>query len=282
MTDSTEMPAAAVSRSIAMSSFLEDTPPSVQMVVNDLRVRSGRGQLLNTPDLQLHCGAPPCGGVRTFTRIGDVIFFAEESQEYFVHYWCRNCHKTFKTYAITVRAKPGESEGVVLKYGEAPAFGPPTPARLISLIGPDRDEFLKGRRSEIQGLGIGAFGYYRRVVERQKDRILDQVIQVAQNTGADSAVITTLEGAKVETQFAKAMEMVRDAIPESLKINGHNPLTLLHSALSEGLHQRSDEECLELASAIRVVLQELAERAAVALKDEAELRNAVSRLFKKP
>ena len=59
------------------------------------------------------------------------------------------------------------------------------------------------------------------------------------------------------------------------------PLTLLHPALSEGIHAKTDEECLELATSIRVVLIELAERIAAALKEEAELKSAVSRLIKK-
>ena len=42
----------------------------------------------------------------------------------------------------------------------------------MKLVGPDRDDFLKGRRCENQGLGVGAFIYYRRVVENQKNRIL--------------------------------------------------------------------------------------------------------------
>jgi hypothetical protein len=33
-----------------------------------------------------------------------------------------------------------------------------------------------------------------------------------------------------------------------------NPLTQLHSALSEGLHAGSDEECLDLAETIRSIL----------------------------
>jgi hypothetical protein len=70
-----------------------------------------------------------------------------------------------------------------------------------------------------------------------------------------------------------------DAIPEAILIDRHNPLTLLHSALSEGLHAQTDEECLELATSIRVVLTELADRISVALKEEAELKTAVNRLL---
>jgi hypothetical protein len=47
------------------------------------------------------------------------------------------------------------------------------------------------------------------------------------------------------------------------------------------LHNGTDEECLELAQDIRVVLTELAERISQALKDEAELNTAVSRLMTK-
>jgi hypothetical protein len=114
-------------------------------------------------------------------------------------------------------------------------YGPPTPSRLISLIGPDRELFLKGRRCENQGLGIGAFGYYRRVVENQKNRILGEILKLAQKIDAQPEMIAALEAAKKETQFSKAMTAVKTAIPQGLLINGQNPLVLLHSALSDGL-----------------------------------------------
>ncbi len=55
---------------------------------------------------------------------------------------------------------------------------------------------------------------------------------------------------------------------------GTTPLSLLHSALSDGLHDRSDEECLQIAQEIRVLLTELAEQ-------DAELTQAVSRLLQR-
>jgi hypothetical protein len=154
-----------------------------------------------------------------------------------------------------------------------------TPARLIRLFGKDRETFLKGRQCENHGLGIGAFVYYRRVVESHKDQILDEVIKVSKKVGASSQMLNTLEAAKEEIQFSKALASVKDAIPQALLINGQNPLTLLHSALSVGLHDQTDETCLELAHDVRVVLIELAERLGRALKDEAELNTAVSRLM---
>jgi hypothetical protein len=125
--------------------------------------------------------------------------------------------------------------GTCYKLGELPVYGPPTPSRLISLIGPDRDIFLKGRRCENQGLGIGAFVYYRRVVENQKNRILAEIFKVSEKIGVTPDQLDILKRAMAETQFTTALASVKSAIPQSLLINGHNPLTLLHSALSDGL-----------------------------------------------
>ena len=91
-------------------------------------------------------------------------------------------------------------------------------------------------------------------------------------------MINTLRAAQQEIQFNKSMKSVKDAIPAALLINGQNPITLLHSALSVGLHTESDEICLQFAHAARLVLIELADRLGQALKDEAELNNAVKLL----
>ena len=96
-----------------------------------------------------------------------------------------------------------------------------------------------------------------------------------------TVLISELEAAKNKNQFSKAVESIKHTIPQVLLIDGHNPLTLLHSALSEGLHAKTDEECLELATSIRVVLTELVERMSTALKDTAELKTAVSRIINK-
>src|ERR1700734_3781617 len=147
----------------------------------------------------------------------------------------------YKDISLAVQIEDTESGwGRCYKFGELPVYGPPTPSRLISLIGPDRELFLQGRRCENQGLGIGAFVYYRRVVENQKNRILERIIDVAQTLGAPSEMVATLTEAKTETQFSKAMHSVKDAMPDSLKLRGQNPLTLLHNALSDGLHARDD------------------------------------------
>jgi hypothetical protein len=125
-------------------------------------------------------------------------------------------------------------------------------------------------------LGVGAFGYYRQVIENQKHPLIDEILKVANLQNPIPELIKELEEAKKQNQFSTAVEKIKHAIPEILLIHSYNPLTLLHTALSEGLHAGSDEECLEIAHNIRVILSEFSERLATALKDDQELKNAVS------
>lgn len=268
---------------LLLAEFLENSPPNQSVRISDLssyRFAEGSNKdLICTPEIQLHCSDDSCNGTRFFrctTKASEL--FNGKLKCLYLDYRCSNCQKTEKTFSIAV-VKEEENSGLALKFGELPAFGPPTPSKLIKLIGPDRESFLKGRRSENQGLGIGAFTYYRRVVENQKNRILDEIIKVAEKLDVSSDSMKELEAAKKETQFSKSLSLVKKGVPQSLLINGHNPLLLLHSALSEGLHDRSDEECLELASSVRIILIELSERLSQALKDEVELNHALKTLM---
>jgi len=272
-----------VESAITLRKFLELVPPGVTATISDLGglVLPSGSVSWTGPDILLHCENESCGGMRLFKSHSTVYLKAGEPSLQFVKYGCKNCASSAKTFALWFKLAADRETGSVFKYGEVPAFGPPTPARVVSLVGPQKELFLKGRRAENQGLGIAAFAYYRRVVEDQKDRIFDEIIKVCRRLSMDDGVISELMRGKVETQFSKAVESVKHAIPQVLLINGHNPLILLHSALSEGIHAQTDEECLEIATSIRVVLVELASRMGQALKDEAEVTQAVSRLLAK-
>ena len=165
-----------------------------------------------------------------------------------------------------------------MKYGEKPPFGPPLPTRLSKIVGDDYDLLLKGRQTENQGLGIGAFAYYRRVVENRKDRLLTEIRKAAKRLNADEELLSSIDDAIKETRFSESLKLVKGAIPDGLKVHGHNPLTLLHDALSKGVHELSDEEALELAQSVRVVLTELVSNMANILKDDREVQAAVKKL----
>jgi hypothetical protein len=268
--------------------FLETVPPGQYVLIQDhwlstQDVVSNKSFTVFLPEVELPCDNKRCGGKRVFAVPSNerILYIQAEGTDAFVNYVCKNCEQTTKKFSLYIGFSNELSSWIAYKYGELPSFGPPTPARVIKLIGPDRELFLAGRRCENQAMGIGAFVYYRRVVENQKNRIFDEIIRVTKIVSPDDKLLADLEGAKTETQFSRAVESIKHGLPESLLINGQNPLLLLHSALSEGVHADDDAQCLELATSIRVVLVEFAERLGQTLKDDAELAEAVKRLANK-
>ncbi|HEV8335128.1 MAG TPA: hypothetical protein VGR67_01765 [Candidatus Polarisedimenticolia bacterium] len=266
---------------VSWRTFLESSPPGSSSLIGDLlvprRYQGSESYQLWLPDLLLHCPSQVCNGERIFSGTTSSVFISDWEPR-FLSYVCKNCGGTNRLYAVFMRQKMGKI-GEAIKVGEWPPFGPRVPNRVLDLLGDDRQLFLKGRGAENLGLGIGAFAYYRRVVENQKNRILDQVIQVASRMNASSEIISGLQKAKTGWQFSKSLSEVNLQLPEQLMVRGQNPLLLLHGALSRGLHEQTDEECLGLATSIRVMLTALAERIGQALADEEEVRQAVANLL---
>lgn len=273
------------SQIFTMDKFLELAPPNTATVVSDLFTSGLNGTTIQirAPEIQLYCNSDQCKGYRMFRTIDEVFNkIQKEERSFALKYQCSNCRSNQKRYAAVIESKKLSADGnIVIKFGEIPPFTPPTPSKLMSLVGSDQELFLKGRRCENQGLGIGAFTYYRRVVENQKNRFISELIKIISKVNPNDEIIPELEAAKKEMQFSSAVQDIKHGLPEMLKIKGHNPLILLHKALSEGLHNDTDEECLKLASTVRVVLLGFAERLALAIKEETELNDAIKQLTNK-
>lgn len=268
---------------ITENEFLESVPPGQQRFIGSMNISlngvANSWLTWEPKDLRLYCKSEECSGFRFFEPLDSHGVQKKGISRLYAVYCCRNCKKEYKAFALLIERSSDELIKIY-KYGELPQFGPPNPPKVMALMGGERDAYLKGRRCENQGLGIAAFAYYRRVVENQKAKIIGEILKVAEKLNADPELIEDLKAAKLETRFTEAIGRIKHGLPPVLLIDGHNPLTLLHSALSEGLHGNSDEDCLELATSIRVVLTELVERMATAVKEEAVLTSAVQRLLK--
>jgi len=241
-------------------------------------------------DLQprLYCEFKNCQNYTFFEFLNDTHFqiSLRSPSENTVSFRCCNCRKsTYKFFLEITSSIDNDADNKTIfqiqKVGQTPRHGKRIPSKASKIIGKERDLFFKGSISENQGLGIGAFSYYRRVIDSQKDKIFDEIIKVLNLTTGNETLIQELTGAKTETQFTKAVDKIKTALPDGLKISGHDPLTLLYKALSEGLHSHTDEECLENAHDIKLVLFQFSERLDSALKDDAELSSAVNRLARK-
>ena len=257
-------------------SFLETTPPNTSLKIPGLAEQNRRNNLwsFKTPQIKLPCEHDD--GPRRFDPTsGEIELWSPLNYE-FITYLCRDCQATSKTFAVLVIRKGADAE--VMKLGEYPPFSAPISSRIQKLLSEaDLELYRKGSRAEAQGLGIGAATYFRRIVEEQWQCLVKEIRKGAARLGVEN--LDLYNAALQETQFSKAVKILKDAIPEKLLVlDGKNPLTLLYQSLSRQLHELTDEECLQQAADVRVILTTLLENIADVMTDRDELHKAVNRL----
>ena len=237
------------------------------------------GASFKTPDLLFYCDHEKCKGERWHTPDTETLHaHTEDWLDMFIVYNCNNCKNRDRRFSISLLALSSEEQVYGYKYGEFPRQEPKTSPRLLSLLGTDRALFLNGRRCEVQGMGIAAFGYYHRVVEGRRNQIVDQILKVAKQYDSSDINIAKIESSKTDPRFQDTVRNISEIIPSILFVNGANPLSLLHDILSRGIHADSDDKCVELARDIRLVLGAFIEQIDNALKERVELSDAIKRL----
>jgi|SRR5208282_3524563 len=231
------------------------------------------------PRIQLYCEIDD--GVRWCQPEAGSLT-TEGAKTLFFQYTCRDCGRWSKTFALILvpDLKASPKALVAMKVGEHPPFGSHLAKRLQDMLSKnDLELYRKGLRTEREGHGIGAAAYFRRVVDNQWKALVTKLRDAAAKLGTDPKKLTVFNEALAQPQFATAVDMLKDAIPPKLLIlDGRNPLTLLYKPLSVQIHELSDEQCLQQAADIRVVLNETFDNISRVLADDETLKAAVTRL----
>jgi hypothetical protein len=140
---------------------------------------------------------------------------------------------------------------VVWKVGQWPPASV-RPSKAVSrCLDPEmQDLYRKGLTSLHHAFGIGAFAYFRRVVESRIDALLDLVYKAADVNG-DGETKGRIEQARMQNTAAERLHLAADALPVYLRPGGVNPLAVLYGQFSQGLHALEDARCLEIAAHLR-------------------------------
>jgi len=127
---------------------------------------------------------------------------------------------------------------------------PPVIARYLTTE--DLDLYKKALMNLSSSYGIGAFAYMRRIVENELRRMINDL---AESQLATASRIKELLASHDNARMADLVDAVLPHLPPSLRELGDNPFKLLYGLLSEGLHGRSDEDCLAKAQSLDTVLR---------------------------
>ncbi len=207
------------------------------------------------PVVQVNMECPKCASNQTFVMTNKYYEncghtnFPVEGLVFRMVYMCVHCQEFERVFYVKV----DENRECLMKVGQYPAWEIKGDANIEKLLGEHSGYYRKGLICESQGYGIGAFGYYRRIVEETIDKMLDEIAELLSEED-----LARYQGALAKTKETtitqEKIDLVKDLLPPILRPEGMNPLSALHSALSEGLHAGSDEECLEFAGTCREIL----------------------------
>lgn len=191
-------------------------------------------------------------------------------------YLCYHCQKFERVFFIKV----DDNQKWFMKVGQYPAWITKGNVNIEKLLGEHSSYYHKGLVCESQGYGIGAFGYYRRIVEEIIDSLLDEIADLLTEQEL-SQYQDALSKTKKTIVTQEKIDLVKDLLPPILRPEGMNPLATLHSALSEGLHAESDEQCLEYAETCRQILIFLVNQVAVSKAASRGFTESMRKLLEK-
>src|SRR5580700_6489148 len=188
--------------------------------------------LQNVPKAAIKMECRNCSSAQTFTMLGNYWDHGLASNEtasgrhFRLQYTCAHC----SGYSIWFLVATDPQGKWIQKVGQDPPWDVAGDPDIERLLGDHASYFRKGLICESQSYGIGAFGYYRRIVEEVIGALLDQVAELMAGNEL-GAYREALEKAKLTTITQEKIDLVKDLLPPILRPSNINPLSVLHSAL---------------------------------------------------
>lgn len=178
-----------------------------------------------------------------------------------VEYLCRNCREANLHYYYIWNQNETTKTSGFIKIGQHPPLEERIPtqleARLEAKGSEDLDYYKKALRCRNFNFGLAALSYLRRVIENRMNDMLDLIADLAREYHFATDEIAELEHIKASRVFDNKVTFASKILPPSLRPSGENPVDLLHDIASEGIHHKSEDECIELFDTSRHVFEYL-------------------------
>ena len=140
------------------------------------------------------------------------------------------------------------------KTGQLPAFERnPEKEVLDYLNDEDKENYKKALSNLSVSYGIGAFAYFRRIIENEIKKIVKDISQL--DFEDSDKVKTAWNEYEKNHQMSNLIDNINPYIPKSLKEIDDNPIRLLYEQLSGGIHEYSEDVCLEKARQVDTILR---------------------------
>lgn len=165
---------------------------------------------------------------------------------------CKKCNKFHIDFLLNTYV--GENGVFLRKIGQYPPYEI-TPEKIILkyLNKEDKENYKKALLLLSQSFGIGAFSYLRRIVENEIIKIIEDLSKL--DFPESDKIKELLEKYNENHQMKSLIDGINDYLPGTLKNIGNNPIKVLYSQLSGGIHSFSEDECFKKAQLIDTLLK---------------------------
>jgi hypothetical protein len=206
------------------------------------------------PQIKMFCDNGMCKQETWWVTDKDALIFGVERicQR---SYKCKNCGENTIQYFFIWQER--EKDNLFVKIGQYPALEERIPASLSAALSKEDAAMYKNAlRMRNFNLGLAAIAYMRRVVENKINDILEVLHEAASTHNAPADILARHDEMKAERRFSVKVDYAGELLPPALRPRGlPNPMAVLHDLASDGLHARSDEECVAIFDRCRATFE---------------------------
>ncbi len=161
------------------------------------------------------------------------------------------------------------------KIGQFPPYEKTPPKDILNFLQPEDQEYYKKALMNIStGYGIGAFAYFRRIIQNEILRLIQKIGDIKSEHSTE--IKNALQKYNTYHQMSSLIEILTTHLPASFNSAGNNPIKVLYEESSLALHELTDEDCLNKAIHIDKILRFTIKK----IKEESTETVAVKEAFK--
>jgi len=245
------------------------------MFPKTLRLYCSEGECKTTQVWQL-IGSVPLTGRNAKVINGRLHIRAAQFDE--VRFRCRNCQRSEVCYFLHLVVT--EASGEIRKVGQWPPLSrEPDPLVVAGWNEADLLLYRDAMTFRNYNKGIGALPYLRRIIESHIHQVLDLIADANGRkpiSGFDQARYEVIRNSH---RFSDKLDFARDYLPPDLTPSGaRNPIETLYELISQGIHERTEEECVDIFDQCKVAFEYVVKKLTDAKRMDDEYIESIRKL----
>jgi hypothetical protein len=175
---------------------------------------------------------------------------------------CQSCEKYTMNIIISGASQKEKPKYFIRKIGQYPAPESSSiklPPELSDFLNDEDGEFYrKGLKNLEMEQGLGAFSYFRKMLENQMERIIETLSNPYSQDG--NKIAEAIAAYRKEPQKSKLIEDITYYLPDNLKEHGANILLVLCDTASVDIRGLTEKECIKKSKDVDTLFRYLIRR----------------------